>query len=799
MKVETNLHSPSSLSIDRRDMEINHPPQIKDSDLFKAAESGDSSLFESLSPTQLSLTNEDSTLERVDHNMKKKIPMLKVAVGLRNDTKNGTITRNHHHIRHRQPNPPSKALVDTITYVLAIVGTITCCLTLLAHGPTFCKIIQDHNTNTIFSILPHLLSWGDFGFWSIFGMITPLSHVMLLMNIIGFLTMTTYLAVYVKYASAQDKLAITWKGGLFLILFGSILAILLGSNIRDSAPSTSRICICTVVDATIWAAFGILKSNDFTMAPNVVTAVIAASEFFITWNTPKDKGSNNEEFFSAEQSLQEFFSAEQSLQIEDDEEEHDDEEESQAEEPEVDEEEEKSQAEEPEVDEEEEKSQAEEPEADEEPEAEPEKPEAEPEEPEVDEEEENSQAEEPEVDSDQLSFTYQLCFPALKFELESIQLVSSKWFNKAMPNWDMKMLLDQVSNTELKKLNANFWRMLEAITLLAPENVSLDGNGSLVVTKDCNGSRISRLRDLLIFFATYSQFNNFFKEDLHYLVTPQKIFLAHFLPLLFTEVDSAKMESQSSVFKTRCNLYCFRGSAGYVLDDDSMEKLRVLAYELPSKYNKKILLKDPRCLIHMFAAEIFMHKFLLLSQVCTLNPEEADWFYTPVCATCDSTPNGLPLPFKSPRMMISAMQLISSNCPYWNQTEGADHFFVVPLDFGACFHYQDEKAIGRAILSLVQRTTLVQTLGQRNQVCLKEGSITVSAYAPPQKMQAHLVCKGKGEEQMEIQNLDSNAAKIKIRDQSARKLTVEGLIKMYFAKCQAVTNEVYDGMEVGVG
>ncbi|KAM7252660.1 hypothetical protein ACFE04_008169 [Oxalis oulophora] len=101
----------------------------------------------------------------------------------------------------------------------------------------------------------------------------------------------------------------------------------------------------------------------------------------------------------------------------------------------------------------------------------------------------------------------------------------------------------------------------------------------------------------------------------------------------------------------------------------------------------------------MFAAEIFMHEFMLLSQVCTLNPEEAYGFYTP--------------------------------------TEGADHFFVVPLNFGACFHYQDEKAIGRAILSLVQRTTLVQTLGQRNQVCLKEGSITVSAYAPPQKMQAH--------------------------------------------------------------
>ncbi|KAK9278307.1 hypothetical protein L1049_027872 [Liquidambar formosana] len=72
------------------------------------------------------------------------------------------------------------------------------------------------------------------------------------------------------------------------------------------------------------------------------------------------------------------------------------------------------------------------------------------------------------------------------------------------------------------------------------------------------------------------------------------------------------------------------GSAGDVLEDDPVGRLKVFVYELPSKYNKKILQKDPRCLTHMFAAEIFMHRFLLSSPVRTLNPEEADWFYTPV-------------------------------------------------------------------------------------------------------------------------------------------------------------------------
>lgn len=130
------------------------------------------------------------------------------------------------------------------------------------------------------------------------------------------------------------------------------------------------------------------------------------------------------------------------------------------------------------------------------------------------------------------------------------------------------------------------------------------------------------------------------------------------------------------------------GSAGDVLEDDPVGRLKVFVYELPSKYNKKILQKDPRCLNHMFAAEIYMHRFLLSSAVRTSNPEEADWFYTPVYTTCDLTPNGLPLPFKSPRMMRSAIELISTTWPYWNRTEGADHFFITPHDFGACFHYQ---------------------------------------------------------------------------------------------------------------
>ncbi|KAJ4953343.1 hypothetical protein NE237_030175 [Protea cynaroides] len=188
-------------------------------------------------------------------------------------------------------------------------------------------------------------------------------------------------------------------------------------------------------------------------------------------------------------------------------------------------------------------------------------------------------------------------------------------------------------------------------------------------------------------------------------------------------------------------VYAFisRIGAEDVLEDDPVGRLKVYVYDLPSKYNEDFVQKDPRCLTHMFAAEIYMHQFLLTSPVRTLNPEEADWFYTPVYTTCDLTTGGHPMIYRSPRIMRSAISLISSNWPYWNRTEGADHFFLVPHDFGACFHYEEETAIERGILPLLQRATLVQTFGQRNHVCMMEGSIIIPPYAPPQRLQSHLV------------------------------------------------------------
>lgn len=41
---------------------------------------------------------------------------------------------------------------------------------------------------------------------------------------------------------------------------------------------------------------------------------------------------------------------------------------------------------------------------------------------------------------------------------------------------------------------------------------------------------------------------------------------------------------------------------------------------------------------------------------------------------------------------------------------------MVRQDFGACFHYQEEKTIEKGIILLMQWTTLVHTIGQQYRV-----------------------------------------------------------------------------------
>lgn len=171
----------------------------------------------------------------------------------------------------------------------------------------------------------------------------------------------------------------------------------------------------------------------------------------------------------------------------------------------------------------------------------------------------------------------------------------------------------------------------------------------------------------------------------------------------------------------------------------SSKSMKVYVYDIPTAYNKRAVQKDPRCLSHMFATEIYIHTFLLTSEVRTQHPEEADWFFTPIYTNCDLSETGLPLIINVPRMMRSAITYISANWPYWNHSKGADHFFVVPHDFAACFHFQEKAAIRRGIFPLLRQATLVQTFGQIHHPCMKNGSIIIPPYVPPTRISRHLL------------------------------------------------------------
>lgn len=114
--------------------------------------------------------------------------------------------------------------------------------------------------------------------------------------------------------------------------------------------------------------------------------------------------------------------------------------------------------------------------------------------------------------------------------------------------------------------------------------------------------------------------------------------------------------------------------------------MKIYVYDLPPKYNSEWLSND-RCSTHLFASEVAIHRALLTSDVRTLDPREADFFFVPVYVSCNfSTTNGFPAIGHARSLLLSAVQLISSEHPFWNRSSGSDHVFVASHDYGACFH-----------------------------------------------------------------------------------------------------------------
>lgn len=171
-----------------------------------------------------------------------------------------------------------------------------------------------------------------------------------------------------------------------------------------------------------------------------------------------------------------------------------------------------------------------------------------------------------------------------------------------------------------------------------------------------------------------------------------------------------------------------------------LKDLKVYIYELPSKYNTDWLVNE-RCSNHLFASEVAIHKALSNSlDVRTFDPYEADFFFVPVYVSCNfSTVNGFPAIGHARSLLSSAVNLISSNYPFWNRSRGSDHVFVASHDYGACFHAMEERAAEDGIPEFLKRSIILQTFGVKfDHPCQDVENVVIPPFISPESVQTTL-------------------------------------------------------------
>ncbi|XP_052180199.1 probable glucuronoxylan glucuronosyltransferase IRX7 [Diospyros lotus] len=170
-----------------------------------------------------------------------------------------------------------------------------------------------------------------------------------------------------------------------------------------------------------------------------------------------------------------------------------------------------------------------------------------------------------------------------------------------------------------------------------------------------------------------------------------------------------------------------------------LKDLKVYVYDLPAKYNAEWL-SNERCSNHLFASEVAIHKALMGSEVRTLDPWQADFFFVPVYVSCNfSTVNGFPAIGHARSLLSSAVQLISSNLPFWNRSHGSDHVFVASHDFGACFHTMEDVAIADGIPDFLKNSIILQTFGvQYRHPCQEVENVVIPPYISRESVRSTL-------------------------------------------------------------
>ncbi|GLT98009.1 hypothetical protein SLE2022_155440 [Rubroshorea leprosula] len=105
--------------------------------------------------------------------------------------------------------------------------------------------------------------------------------------------------------------------------------------------------------------------------------------------------------------------------------------------------------------------------------------------------------------------------------------------------------------------------------------------------------------------------------------------------------------------------------------EEMMREFRVFVYP---EGNPRTFFHTPKNLIRQYASEAYFFRNMEQSPLRTMNPDEADMFFIPISVQKMSEKR---LSLMDMRKVVRKyIKGISSKYPYWNNTSGADHFFV---------------------------------------------------------------------------------------------------------------------------
>jgi len=109
--------------------------------------------------------------------------------------------------------------------------------------------------------------------------------------------------------------------------------------------------------------------------------------------------------------------------------------------------------------------------------------------------------------------------------------------------------------------------------------------------------------------------------------------------------------------------------------------LRVFVYELPPSMNMKF--ESDRVAGQQFHDDLYIAYRLFASRILhdcnvrTMDPEEANVFYVPSFNYAYS-------PVEAKQYITEVQHYVANTWPYWNRTEGRNHLWWLPTDYGPC-------------------------------------------------------------------------------------------------------------------